>query len=274
MENDNFDCSILFLQLQHCPTHNKCVAMMDPISILAAVTLLLVGATMKGLLGLGLPMIAIPGLTLLFGLPQALAMVSIPVAAANMWQVWQFRRAGGVFRILLPFIVAGGFGTVIGTLILASVAEVWLEITLAVMLIGYIALRLFNPTFLVDPDRAVRFAIPTGVGAGLLHGATGISGPIAITFFHAQRVGRDGFILATGSVFLGFTLVQIPVLSAVGILDVGSISVGIAGLPSVALGLWLGNRLARYVDAALFDQLVLAVLGWTALALLWHAWSG
>jgi len=248
--------------------------MIDPVSILAAVVLLMVGATMKGLLGIGLPMIAIPGLTLLFGLPQALAIVSIPVALANLWQVWQFRRAGGVVRVLIPFIAAGGLGTVIGTVILASVAEVWLETTLAVMLFGYIALRLLNPAFQVDPARAVSFAIPTGLGAGLLHGATGISGPVAITFFHAQRLGRDGFILATGSVFLGFTLVQIPMLGAVGILGAESISVGIAGLPSVALGLWLGNRVARYVDANLFDRLVLGVLGWTALALLWRAWGG
>ena len=247
--------------------------MIDPVLILAASVLMMMGGTLKGLLGVGLPMVAIPGLTFFFGLPQALAMVSIPVAAANLWQVWKFRQAISSVRTLVPFILAGAVGTAIGTLILASVDEVWLETTLAIMLLGYVVLGIAKPDLSLDAIRAAKIAVPGGLAAGLLHGATGISGPIAITFFHAQRLRREGFILATGSVFLGFTLVQIPMLGATGILSAEAVLIGAIGLPAVALGLWLGNRLANYVDAALFDKLVLAVLGWTALALIWRAWG-
>ncbi|MCO6381513.1 MAG: sulfite exporter TauE/SafE family protein [Vannielia sp.] len=245
--------------------------MIDPLAVLIASCLLTAGATIKGLLGIGLPMVAIPGLTLVFGLPTALAMVSIPVAAANLWQVWLYRRTEGIWPVLLPFVCAGALGTALGTIILVSVAEVVLELALAAMLVAYIVFRVAQPGWALSGRRARAGALPVGLAAGMLHGATGISGPIGITFFHAQGLQRPQFILASGVMFLCFTLVQIPMLGATGVLGGSEALVGIVGLPAVALGLYLGDRLARRVDPVLFDRLVLLVLGWTAGALLWRA---
>jgi uncharacterized membrane protein YfcA len=245
--------------------------MIDPSLMVTAAALLLAGGTVKGLLGIGLPLVAIPGLTLIFGLPAALAMVSLPVAAANIWQVWQFRRAGTLWRVLLPFVAAGALGTATGTMILISIAEIWLEIALAVIMIAYIAFRIGQPDWRLSAPLARCSAAPVGLAAGLLHGTTGIAGPIGITFFHAQALPRPAFILATGSMFLCFTLVQIPVLGLTGVLGQEEALVGAMGLPAVALGLWLGNRLAWWVDPVQFDRLVLVIMGWTAAALLWRA---
>jgi uncharacterized protein len=247
---------------------------MSWLTTIAAFLLLATGATVKGIIGIGLPMVAIPGLALIIGLPQALAVVSLPVLAANLWQVWQFRDAGRGDRVIVPFILVGGVGTAIGTLILVSLPEAWLELALAAMLIAYIALRLLSPEISLSPGTARRGAAPTGLAAGILHGATGISGPIGITFFHAQRPDRPRFIFATGAMFAAFTLVQVPMLGATGILGWEALTAGIVSLPAVAFGLWLGNRLARRVDQRLFDRLVLVVLAWTAGALLWRGIGG
>ncbi|MBF9036117.1 TSUP family transporter [Rhodobacterales bacterium HKCCE2091] len=238
---------------------------------LAAVGSLLLGAVVKGVLGIGLPMVAIPLLTLVAGLPQALAIVSLPVAAANLMQVWQFRRAGRKPRVLWPFLLAGAAGTAAGTVILANVHEAWLELILSVLLAVYIAMRLLRSVARLGDRGATAVAAPAGLAAGLLHGTTGISGPLSITFFHAQRPERPEFILATGLVFLVFTLVQIPMLGATGIFGAEAALAGLAGLPAVAAGLWLGNRLARRMSARVFDRLILAVLCWTAGALAWRA---
>ena len=107
-------------------------------TVLIALLLFTAGGIVKGLLGVGLPMVAIPGLTLIVGLPNALAMVSVPVALANLWQVWQFRQAPGPGGVLVPYLISGAIGTIIGTLILVSLPEAWLELGLATMLIGYV----------------------------------------------------------------------------------------------------------------------------------------
>lgn len=242
--------------------------------LVAAFLLLAIGGALKGIVGIGLPMVAIPGLALLVGLPKALAIVAVPVAAANLVQVWQFRHAFADRGALLPFILAGGAGTAVGTSLLVSIPEALLEIGLAAILIIYIVLRLAAPTLAMQPQAARRLALPVGLAAGLLHGLTGISGPIGITFFHAQRPTRPLFVFSTGVMFFVFAAVQIPVLGVTGLFAEGVLATGLLALPAVAIGLWGGNMLARRIPIRLFDNLVLAVLGWTALALLWRAYQG
>lgn len=247
---------------------------MSIVITLAAFVLLAIGAAVKGILGIGLPMVAIPGLALLVGLPKALAIVALPVAVANLVQLWQFRRSMPDRKVLLPFILAGGMGTALGTSLLISVHEGLLEVGLAAMLTVYIMLRLTTPSFTMRSRLARRLAVPVGLAAGLLHGLTGISGPIGITYFHAQRSTRPEFIFSTGAMFFVFTAVQVPVLGATGLYTRGILTIGLLVLPAVAIGLWGGNVLARRIPLKLFDNLVLAVLGWTALALLWRAYHG
>lgn len=240
-------------------------------TVLAAVALLFTGAFVKGILGLGLPMIAIPGLTLIVGLPQALAICAVPVALANAWQVWQFRAARGDLRMLLGFVTAGGVGVALGTWLLVQVPAAVLEAVLAAMLILYLGLHLRRSGPLIAPATARRISPSVGIAAGILHGATGIAGPIGITFFHSMRLPRPEFIFATGVMFLSFAVVQLPLLGATGILGGDALVTAILGLPAVAAGLFLGNTAARRIDARMFDRLVLVVLSWTALSLLWRA---
>lgn len=247
---------------------------MTGLAILVALLLLTTGATVKGLIGVGLPMIAIPGLALFFGLPAALAIVVLPVLAANLWQVWQFRACYEPGGSVVRFLIAGGCGTVLGTLILISVPERALELTLAAILTGYIVLRLTNPEIALGAGRARRIAPPIGLSAGLLQGSTGISGPVVITFFHGQRPSRPEFVFATGAVYATFSGVQLMSLAVSGVLTLDRLAAGVAGLPAVALGLWLGNRIARHVDQRLFDKLVLVLLAWTAAALVWKNLAG
>ncbi|MGR3481207.1 sulfite exporter TauE/SafE family protein [Salipiger marinus] len=238
---------------------------------LAAVALLFAGAFVKGILGLGLPMIAIPGLTLLVGLPQALAICVLPVALANAWQVWQFRKTRVDLHMLAGFVTAGAVGVAIGSWLLVKVPPAVLEMALATMLILYLGLHLRRSRPLLPPATARQIAPGVGIAAGLLHGATGIAGPIGITFFHSMRLPRPEFIFATGVMFLCFATVQLPLLQATGILGSPALATGLLGLPAVAAGLTLGHAAARRIDARMFDRLVLVVLTWTALTLLWRA---
>ena len=63
----------------------------------------------------------------------------------------------------------------------------------------------------------------------------------AITYFHAQGLSRDRFILSVGLMFLTFAAVQIPMLGLTGILRADTVLTGVIGLPAVAAGLWIGN---------------------------------
>ena len=50
---------------------------------------ILFGGLIKGTLGVGLPLFAVPVMSLFISSTQAIALVSVPVLVSNIWQVWQ-----------------------------------------------------------------------------------------------------------------------------------------------------------------------------------------
>ncbi|ESR26859.1 hypothetical protein N177_0643 [Lutibaculum baratangense AMV1] len=242
--------------------------------ILALVVgLLLAGSIIKGVIGLGMPMIAIPVLTLFIGLPQAVAIVALPVAAANGWQCWQFRKSGRTLPFLSPFLITGSLGLLAGTVFLATAPSTLLEIGLASVVMIYLVLRAMHPDFIMSRGTGRRLAPAIGLGSGLLHGATGISAPIGITYFHSMKLERPEFIFATGAMFLLYASMQVPLLGWAGFLSGTNLIYGLFAIPTSAVGLYIGNRIGRHMNPVLFDRLVLLVLCLTAGLLMWRGLS-
>ena len=243
--------------------------------MLAAATfaLLMAGGMIKGVIGIGLPVIAIPVLTLLIGLPQAVSVVTLPLIAANAWQVWQFRHSDDPVR-MTSFVVAGGLGIIVGTWVLTTVPAALLEAALGILLLVYLFQRLLQPQLRLSRARARQLAEPVGFAAGVLQGSTGLAGPIGITYFHAMGLSRAEFIRCSGIMFLGFTLVQIVSLQQAGLMTLQALTLGLVALPGTAIGLWIGNAIAGWLPPRFFDRLVLIVLGWTSGSLLWGVGQG
>lgn len=242
--------------------------------IIVTFVTLMVGSVIKGAAGLGLPLIAIPALSLFVGVPQALSIVLIPMVVTNAFQVWQFRRVRNEVHLLPRFLVFGVVGIAGGTVLLSIASPQALEVGLAVAVLAYLALRLTRPDFHLSPTAGVRFAPPVGLSAGLLQGATGIAGPIGATFFHSLGLSRDGFMFCTATMFLAFSSSQLFLLTVSGIAEPGSLALGLfALLPSFA-GLTLGDRLGRSLSPVVFGRLIMVILSATVLPLLYRGIFG
>ena len=63
---------------------------MDPHTIFITFISLGVGGILKGATGVGAPLIAIPALALIFDVPTAIAIFSIPNLLTNALQAWRF----------------------------------------------------------------------------------------------------------------------------------------------------------------------------------------
>lgn len=237
----------------------------------AAFALVVAGGMVKGVLGIGLPMVVVPTLTLLVGLPTALSILAIPMICSNLWQVWQFRKSRSQRIPMGLFMASGAFGVGMGVWLLANIPAQWIEAGLGGLLLTYLAMRFAQPDMVLSPAGAARIAPVIGFGSGALHGATGISGPLGVTYFHSMRLLRPDFVFCTGLMFLGFTSVQLPLLYAAGFFDAQTAKLGLLCLPAVALGLVIGNWIARRVDKVLFDRLVLAIIVWMTASLLWRS---
>lgn len=152
-------------------------------------------------------------------------------------------------------------GVIAGTWFLTSTPERGLALTLGILLLGYLALRLLNPHFTVGPQAARRWAMPAGLGAGLLNGATGISAPIGVTFIHAMRFGRDAHVYAVSAMFMVLAIFQAPSLWVAGILRPEWLMQGMFALIPTFLFMPVGQWLASKMSQSAFDRMILIFLG-------------
>lgn len=236
---------------------------MDPIIIAVIFIGVGLGAISKGATGMGMPLIAIPVITAFSGLQHAIAVLLIPLLFSNAWQVWRFRHARSEARLgfLAPMMITCAFGVMIGTWFLTVVPERGLALTLGLLLIAYLVFRLAKPNFTIGPEAAVKGAFPAGLGAGSLHGSTGISAPIGVTFIHAMRLGRDPHVYAVSVMFLVLSGVQAPSLWVAGILRWEWLVQGVIALAPTFLFMPVGQWLAGKLSPEAFDRMILIFLG-------------
>ena len=246
------------------------IAELLPGLILGALALA-IGGVLKGATGAGAPLLAVPILAMLYDVPLAVAIFTLPNLMSNTWQGWRFRRHLLTPALTWGFALAGAAGAGVGSLMLVSLSSDLLLLVVAGAVFIYIAFRLLRPDWALGFGIAERLAAPAGFAGGLLQGAAGLSAPVSITFLHAIRMERAAFVATISIFFVAIAVVQIPLLAAWGVLTAErAVFSALALLPLIA-GMPLGAWLARRMSKVFFDRLILAILAVIALRLVLQA---
>ena len=221
------------------------------------------GAVVKGATGMGLPLVALPVLTAVFGLQHAVGLMTIPLVVTNAWQVWRFRNQARTphLAFIRWFLLAGAVGIGVGTWALTALPERVLVLALGLILLAYVLLRLITPHWSLGPDLASRLGPLAGFGGGTLQGATGISAPIGVTFIHAMNLERREHIFAVSAMFLTFSVVQLPSLWLAGVMRTEWMLQGLLALVPILLFMPLGQWASSKLDREAFDRMILIFLG-------------
>lgn len=221
------------------------------------------GAFVKGATGMGLPLIALPVLTSAFGLQHAVGIMAVVQIVTNIAQTWQFREGAKDERLkFMPmFLLACALGVGIGTWLLGTLPERYLIFSLGVVLLIYFVLKIRNPNFTVSPALAQKLAPFTGIGTGILQGATGISAPIGVTFIHAMGLGRAVHVYAVSAMFLLLGVIHLPSLFISGIMKPDWALEAVLALIPIAIFMPLGQRVSGKLSRKAFDRLILIFLG-------------
>ncbi len=218
------------------------------------------GGILKGATGVGAPLLAVPLLALMFDLPFAIAIFTIPNVLPNIWQSWAFRKHHLPLGFVISFAVAGAVGAGLGTFMLAHMSPDTLKRALGFIILGYVGFRLVNPAWKLGFRAATYLSFPLGVAAGILQAAAGLSSPVSITFLTSMHLERGQFISTISMLFVSMGLVQIPMLMSYGYLDQTNILLSCAALLPLIAGMPLGSLLAQRISRERFNQVLLVIL--------------
>lgn len=226
---------------------------------LIAAVFLLAGAV-KGVLGMGLPTVAIALLGVLVTPVQAAALLVVPSFVTNVWQFVSGPAARGVFMRFAPMMFGIALGTPLGIGLLTRGDGMGVSAMLGTALAVYAVAGLASPRFAVAPRHEPWLSPLAGLLTGAVTGATGVFVIPAVPYLSALQLERDELLQALG---LSFTVSTLAL--AVALAASGRFGAPLAGASALALlpalgGMYLGARARRRMHPLLFRRCFFAGL--------------
>lgn len=232
--------------------------------------LLLAGMT-KGVLGVGLPLIAVPLLSQIVPVPLAIMTLAVSTVVSNGIQAFQGGNIMGVLRrfwtLFAPLVVA----LFAGARLLVDLDPRMLGLILGTVLLAFTLLNQF-PRLLQIKIHHERVMSPLiGAVSGLLGGVSSFYGPPILMYMVALRLPRDLFISAVSvALFLG-ALPLVISLMVYGMMGRDELILSCLSAVPVLAGLLIGQVIQRRMPQEAFRKGLLVILVLTGASLILRA---
>jgi uncharacterized protein len=228
-------------------------------SIVAAVVCsLIVAGLLKGLIGVGMPIVALPLLSLFIDIKSAVMLLSMPLIFSNVPQALEGGKTGRCLMQLMPVILGMIPGLFLGVRVLLALNANPAEIIAGLVVMGVGGVTLLAPKLQLQPRLVLPTGITFGFFGGILGGMAAMSGPLVFIFLLAKGLRGKAFT-KEASLFL--------VVSSTGLLAILltagrqfswlDVSVSMAAMLPVVLGMYVGQHLRDKIAPETFKKLVL-----------------
>ena len=249
----------------------QAILALSPWAWAALVVAFLCGGVVKGLVGIGLPLVLVPLTTQFLDAPAAIALLTVPMIATNIGQAAEggqtmatIRRLGPVLATLIP-------GIWLGVHLLLGVDRQRLNVALGIVFVALAVLLLSASRLRLDP-RADWWSGPlAGAIAGVLGGVSAMFGPPMIVWLVGRGTAPDVFVKSMAIIAFSGSAALLLALSGSGSMGWPDLLVSAAGIVPIQLGMPVGRWLRRRVDPATFRVGVLVLLALGGMDLLRRA---
>ncbi len=215
---------------------------------------------MKGVTGIGLPLVAVPVMSLVIDISFAVALMPMAILLSNIRQIFVSRMIKHSFKRYWPVIVMIPIGTLIGVSVLANASASTLRLIIGIIVVVFSTVTSFQPVWRLPPSKEKFVAPFTGLTSGVIGGIASFFAPPLIMYLLALNVDKDEFVGGIGLMYLTGGIVMIIGLLLFGI--IGLVGLGwsaLAALPVLA-GQHVGSMIRAYVNEQMFKRVVIALL--------------
>jgi uncharacterized membrane protein YfcA len=218
--------------------------------VVIALTFLLAGF-IKGVIGLGLPTVAIGLLSLLMTPAQAAALLVVPTVITNVWQA-AGPRLVELLRRLWSMLVGICFGNWLGAGLLVADNGGRAFLALGIILVLYAGIGLTVVRFSVPAQAEPWLAPLIGIVTGMVSAATGVFGVPAVAYLQALRLDKDDLVQALGISFTISALALAVFLARDGALPPAVAGASLLALAPTLIGMWVGQIVRARVRPDVF----------------------
>ncbi|HJO72127.1 MAG: sulfite exporter TauE/SafE family protein [Rhodospirillales bacterium] len=221
---------------------------------------LMLGGTVKGVVGIAYPMVAMSLMSSLIEVPTAVILVILPSVASNLLQSGVTRGSCTLVGRFWPVILPLGMGLWWSAGMIAEARPENLFIALGIIIVTFSVLSLYTPNLRI-PRHAERWAgTVAGILSGLMGGFSSIFGPPITMYLVALDLEKEVFIRSIGLIFFSGSSMLAIFYWAHGVLHPGNIAWSIAACLPVVLGYGFGQWVRGYANRDLFRKLLLGAL--------------
>jgi len=226
----------------------------------ACAAAMLAGGLVKGVVGIGLPLVALPIMANFIPIPKAIALLILSSFATSVWQ----SADGGLFtpsvKRFWPLLIGIAVGVAISVKALATFDVKLLYLILGAIVTIFASLLHRQLVFPVTP-RAERWAAPlTGVVAGLIGGLSMLFGPIYAVYLSGLRLGKESFVAAISLFNVWATIVLAAAMAKYSLFGGGDLVASLFALIPSSVGVLLGTKLRHRINEDAFRKALAVVL--------------
>jgi uncharacterized membrane protein YfcA len=214
----------------------------------------------KGLIGVGMPIVAVPLISHFVDLPAAVALLSMPLILTNLRQAMEGGDTVAALGNLAPVLAGFCAGIAVGITLLLTLDAAWLKPLIGVALLAAVGAMLLKFERPLSPA-GERIAGPVaGLLGGLFGGLAALPGPVVFLYLLATSQGKDRFIKLASLYLVCASVVLAVLLNRFGQFTLADAAVSLASVGPVLVGMALGTRIRPRVPAKLFRLLILGVV--------------
>ena len=218
----------------------------------------------KGVVGMGLPTVAIALLSIVMAPVSAVAILVIPSLVTNVWQLFAGPQFAALARRFAGMLLAVCVGTFIGIGVLTGPSASTAGAALGAVLIAYGLFGLFGRPFAVAVGSEPWLSPVIGLATGLIAGATGIFAVPMVPYLSSLGLDKDDLIQALGLSFTASTIALAGALATRGQYQMPEIWNSLLAVLPALVGMYIGQHVRDKLQPAVFRRwffIGLAVLG-------------
>ncbi len=232
---------------------------------------LVIAGLVKGVIGVGMPIVALPMLSMIVDVQTAVMLLSMPLVLSNIPQALEGGLVAQTLLSLAPVLAGMIPGVWIGVAVLLHVDPAVAKMAAGASVILVAALTLLAPKLQIKR----RMIGPVGLGAGfcggLLGGIAALAGPPVLIFLLAKGLSGRAFTKEASMFLVVSSVLLATALTSSRQFDWRDVLISTLATVPVVAGMLVGQKVRDAVPADAFKTLVVLVVLLSGAQLVWKS---